>query len=118
MDNRIGELRRFAALRRRLNALQQEAYTTARILEGTDWRTKDQVGQVAELQALTNRVQIIDDEINDIEYLLEYHERTMMQSGSLIVTPQTVAIISAMIMGLFLAMTLAAGLLAGAIRVG
>lgn len=118
MDNQKGDLRRFSALRRRLNALQQEAYTTARVLEGTDWRTKDQISQVAELQALTNRSQAINDELDDIEFLLEYYERTMLHANSLIVTPQTVVIISAMIMGLFLAMTLAAGLLAGAIRVG
>ena len=116
--NGSGDLRRFAAIRRRLHALQQESYSTARAVEATDWRTKDSVGQVAELQALTSRVQSIDDEMADIEYLLEYYERTMTQRDAMMMTPRTVATIAMLIIGIFVAMTLAAGLLAGSFRVG
>jgi Mg2+ and Co2+ transporter CorA len=115
MSTRQDELRRFAALRRRLNALQQDAYTTARVLENTDWRSGN---QGAEFAALTSRSIAIDDEVADIEYLLDYYERTMANTQTMILTPQTVLVIAAVITTLFTAMTLAAGLLAGTFRVG
>ena len=107
------DLRRFAALRRRLNALQQESYTVERMLEITDWRGE----HTAEVQASTLRMAALDDEIGDIEYLLDYYERSMTQAQSLIVTPQTVALITAIVLTIFVLMTLVAGVLAGAINV-
>ncbi len=85
------DLRRFAALRRRLNVLQQESYTATRVLEVTDWRGE----HTAEVQASTLRLAALDDEISDIEYLLNYYERSMTQAAALIVTPQTVGLVPA-----------------------
>ena len=110
----MDELRRFAAMRRRLNALQQESYTIMRVLDITDWRGE----HTAEVQASTVKLTTVEDEIADIEYLLDYYERTMVRSQSLIVTPQTVVMIAAIVLVAFVAMTVAAGLLAGAIRAG
>jgi hypothetical protein len=107
------DLRRFAALRRRLNALQQESYTVNRIMENTDWRGD----HAAEVHANTMRLTSLDDEIADIEYLLEYYERSMTQAQALVVTPQTVVLITAIVMAIFVFMTVAAGVLAGAINV-
>lgn len=107
------DLRRFAALRRRLNALQQESYTVGRVLEVTDWRGE----HTAEVQASTLKLTTLDDEIADIEYLLDYYERSMTQAQSLIVTPQTVALITAIVLTIFVLMTMVAGVLAGAINV-
>jgi hypothetical protein len=107
------DLRRFAALRRRLNALQQESYTVGRVLEVTDWRGE----HTAEVQASTLKLTSLDDEIADIEYLLDYYERSMTQAQSLIVSPQTVALITAIVLAVFVLMTMVAGVLAGAINV-
>jgi hypothetical protein len=107
------DLRRFAALRRRLNALQQESYTVGRVLEVTDWRGE----HTAEVQASTLKLTTLDDEIADIEYLLDYYERSMTQAQSLIVSPQTVALITAIVLAVFVLMTMVAGVLAGAINV-
>jgi hypothetical protein len=107
------DLRRFAALRRRLNALQQESYTVGRVLEVTDWRGE----HTAEVQASTLKLTTLDDEIADIEYLLDYYERSMTQAQSLIVSPQTVALITAIVLTIFVLMTMVAGVLAGAINV-
>lgn len=111
----MDDLRRFSALRRRLNALQQESYTVSRILDITDWRGAD---HVAEVQASTTKQEQLDAEIGDIEYLLDYYERTMRGRQSLIVSPYTVLLILAIVVGLFVSTTLAAGILAGVIRVG
>lgn len=111
---RMDQLRRFAAMRRRHNALQQEQYTVARVIENNDWRGD----HAAELQAHTARLATIEDEIADIDYLLDYYERTMIRSQSMIVAPHTVALIAAIVVAVFVAMTLAAGVLAGAIHVG
>jgi hypothetical protein len=107
----MDELRRCSALRRRLNALQQESYTVARVMENTDWRGSD---HAAEVQAYTNRASLLDDEIADIEFLLDYYERTMLRSQSLIVAPETVMLIAAIVLATFMAMTIAAGIMAGA----
>ena len=109
----MDQLRRFAAMRRRLNALQQEQYTTSRVIEVNDWRHSD----TAELQAHTARLATIEDEIADIDFLLDFYERTMLQSQSMIVAPHTVALIAAIVVAVFVAMTVAAGVLAGAIHV-
>ena len=106
------DLRRFAALRRRLNALQQESYTITRVIEVTDWRND----HTAEVQASTLRMAALDDEIGDIEYLLNYYERTMMQAAALIVTPKTVGLVTAIVLAIFMVMTLIAGVLAGVIN--
>jgi hypothetical protein len=110
----MDELRRFSALRRRLNALQQESYTVARVIENTDWRGAD---HAAEVQAFTNRASILDDEIADIEYLMDYYERTMRRANAMILAPNTVVLIATIVVVLFMAMTVAAGVLAGAINV-
>lgn len=107
----MDELRRFSALRRRLNALQQESYTVARVMENTDWRGAD---HAAEVQAYTNRATLLDDEIADIDFLLDYYERTMLRSQALIVAPETIMLITAIVLATFLAMTIAAGIMAGA----
>lgn len=111
----MDELRRFAALRRRLTALQQEAYTLSRVLDVTDWRGND---HGAELQARTLQLATVEDEMADIEFLLSYYERTMLNAKSLIVAPQTVLLITSIVLAVFVLMTIAAGVLAGAIRVG
>lgn len=111
----MDQLRRFAAMRRRLNALQQEQYTVSRVLEISDWRGDD---HSAELQAHTARLATIEDEIADIDFLLGYYERTMTQSQSLMVAPHTVALIAAIVVAVFIVMTVAAGVLAGVIHVG
>lgn len=111
----MDQLRRFAAMRRRLNTLQQEQYTVSRVLEISDWRGDD---HTAELQAHTARLATIEDEIADIDYLLGYYERTMTQSQSLFVTPHTVAVVAAIIIATFVLLTVAAGLLAGSIHAG
>lgn len=111
----MDQLRRFAAMRRRLNALQQEQYTTSRVIEVNDWRIGD---HTAELQAHTARLATIEDEIADIDFLLDFYERTMTQAQSMVVAPHTVALIAAIVVVVFVAMTVAAGVLAGAIRVG
>jgi hypothetical protein len=118
MATRQGELRRFAALRRHLNALQQESYTVARVLENTDWRSGNQTSRVAEFQSLTNRSDALDDEMADIEYLLDYYDRTMLASNALVLMPHTVALITAIVLIVFIAMTVAAGWLAGALNAG
>ena len=111
----MDDLRRFSALRRRLNALQQESYTVSRILDITDWRGAD---HMAEVQASTAKQQSLDAEIGEIEYLLDFYERTMQSRQSLIVSPYTVLLVLAIVIALFVSTTLAAGVLAGAIRVG
>ena len=111
----MDQLRRFAAMRRRLNTLQQEQYTVSRVLEISDWRGDD---HTAELQAHTARLATIEDEIADIDYLLGYYERTMTQSQALMVAPHKVALIAVIVVAVFVAMTVAAGVLAGAINVG
>lgn len=111
----MDELRRFAALRRRLNGLQQEAYTLSKVLDVTDWRGND---HGAELQAHTLQREAIEDEMADIEFLLSFYERTMQNRQSLIVSPYTVLLILAIVVAMFVSTTLAAGILAGVIRVG
>jgi hypothetical protein len=104
----MGEQRRFTALRRRLTALEQEAYTTARVIENTDWRDR----ATAELASFEARRTVLEDEAADIEYLIElYNEYTHKQP--LIVTPQTVATVALLIVLVFIGMTLAAGTMAG-----
>ena len=104
----MGEQRRFTALRRRLNALQQEAYTVARVVENTDWRNR----AAAELASLESRQIILEDEAADIEYLIDLYDECAHQQP-LVVTPQTVATVALIIVIVFVLMTVAAGTMAG-----
>lgn len=110
----MDELRRFSALRRRLNALQQESYTIEKILDVTDWRG---VEHLAEVQASTARQKALEEEIGELEYVLEFYEHSMRSRQALIISPYTVLMILAIVLALFVLTTLAAGVMAGAIRV-
>jgi hypothetical protein len=104
----MGDQRRFTALRRRLTALEQEAYTTARVIENTDWRDR----ATAELASFEARRTVLEDEAADIEYLINLYEECMHKQP-LVVTPQTVATVALIIVIVFISMTLAAGTMAG-----
>ncbi len=111
----MDQIRRFAALRRRLNSLQHEQYTLTQVLEVTDWRQAD---HTAELQSLQTQLAAIEAEIADIEFLLHYYEHCMDKPQALFVTPHTVAVVAAIIIATFVLLTVAAGLLAGSIHAG
>ena len=111
----MDELRRFSALRRRLVALEQEGYTLSRVLEVTDWRGNE---HGADLQAHSAKLVTVEDEMADIEYLLAYYERNMIRGQAMIVTPKKVLLITAIVLAIFAMMTVSAGVLAGALRVG
>ena len=104
----MGDQRRFTALRRRLTALEQEAYTTALVIENTDWRDR----ATAELASFEARRTILEDEAADIEYLINLYEECMHKQP-LVVTPQTVAMVALIIIIVFISMTLAASTMAG-----
>jgi hypothetical protein len=111
----MDELRRFAALRRRLVALEQECYTLSRVMDVTDWRGAE---HGFELQAHTAKLVTVEDEMADIEYLLSHYERSVAASKAMIVTPKTVLFIAALVLVMFVLMTVTAGLFAGAFRGG
>ena len=105
--------RRFVALRRRVNALQQEQYTIARVIENTDWRG-DHSSELSSNQA---RLITIEDEISDIEFLFHAYELNMERTQAMILMPQTAALIAAIVLITFVLMTIAASWLAGTFNV-
>ncbi len=112
------EIREFRYLRQRLDRLRRESAANREMLDSVDWGKVAGRDNSADLQRLHLVDDVIEGEISDGEYLLDYYKRTVFQSLKMTIQPSTLVLAAAIVLGVFMAL-LAVGIIAsGAFRVG
>lgn len=100
----------FVYVRRRINHLEHSIWQNSSAIENVDWRS--QAGdRTAEYQSMMQIITAAESELRELNKLLDtYRRRTM------VMTPRSVLTLTAVVITIFIFMTLAAAFLAGNIH--
>ncbi len=102
----VEELRNFPRTRQRVRSLQRIVDDNQRVIDVTDWRTKNGVDHDAELRAIEAQIAAAGSEIEEQEFLLAHYQRTMLQRSMLLITPHTITLTAAIVLSLFIVLFL------------